>query len=123
VACRLRRRHGPSRLRHPDRDAADRRLHPGSSDLSISRNAKGRFKGTHFTTAQDGTASAAIVVDIAGALKRTRATGTLKAVVKIVDTATGADLTSCQGDQDKGLGLAPGQGFGNRRQRRGHGQL
>jgi hypothetical protein len=69
---------------------------PGPTDLLVSRNAKGRFKGTQLGLANLGAASAAIVVDIEGALKRTRASGTLRAVVKIVDTATGADITSCQ---------------------------
>jgi hypothetical protein len=86
---------------------------PGATDLLVSRNAKGRFKGTQLGAEDLGTAVGAIVVDIAGTLKRTRASGTLKAVVKIVDKATGADITSCQtGTMRWAATRAPGVVYG-----------
>ena len=69
---------------------------PGPADLLVSRNAKGRFKGKQLGGVDLGAAVGAVVVDIEGTLKRTRASGTLRAVVKIVDKATGTDITSCQ---------------------------
>ncbi len=86
---------------------------PGPQDLLISRNAKGRFKGTQLASADLGAAVAAVVVEVEGKLKPTRASGTLSAVVKIVDKATGADITSCQtGKQRWAASRAPGVVYG-----------
>ena len=71
---------------------------PDPTDLLVSRNAKGRFKGQQVGVADLGAAAGAVVVDIEGKLKGTRASGTLRAVVKIIDKATGNDVTSCQTD-------------------------
>ena len=86
---------------------------PGPQDLLMARNAKGRFKGTQLTGADLGAGVAAIVVEIEGKLKSTRASGTLSAVVKIADKATGADITSCQtGKQRWAATRAPGVVYG-----------
>jgi hypothetical protein len=86
---------------------------PGPLDLLISRNAKGRFKGTQHGSADLGDAVAAVVVDVEGKLKGTRASGTLSAVVKIADKATGADITSCQtGTRRWAASRAPGIVYG-----------
>jgi hypothetical protein len=68
---------------------------PGPTELLVSRNAKGRFKGTQLGAMSSGTAAASIVVTVEGKLKAARASGTLSAVVKIMDQATGAGITSC----------------------------
>jgi hypothetical protein len=68
---------------------------PGPTELLVSRNAKGRFKGTQLAAMSASAARAAIIVTVAGKLTATRATGTLSAAVKIMDSATGADITSC----------------------------
>ncbi len=69
---------------------------PAGNELLVSRNAKGTFTGTQFTGGGSDTMAAAISVEAAGKLKPARATGTLHAVVKIMDKATGASVTSCE---------------------------
>ena len=69
---------------------------PGSDELLISQNAKGRFKGTQLSSSDLGANAAAIQVELAGKLKPNGASGTLSAIVKIFDKATGAAVTSCQ---------------------------
>jgi hypothetical protein len=68
---------------------------PGYRDLMMSRNAGGRFAGTQLGAGSVATAAMSMVVDLAGKLAPTRASGTLHAVVKIMDPATGAAITSC----------------------------
>jgi hypothetical protein len=68
---------------------------PGSDELLISRNAKGRFKGTRLGAADLGPAVSATVVEIEGKLSAARASGTLSATVKISDKTTGAAIMSC----------------------------
>jgi hypothetical protein len=55
-----------------------------------------------------GTASAAVVVDVSGKLKPKQASGTLSAIVKIADKATGAEITSCQTKQTWTATRSPG---------------
>ena len=69
---------------------------PAADELLVSRNAKGAFKGVQLTGADLGAAVAAISVDVSGKLKPTRASGTLDAIVKVSDKATGAAITSCE---------------------------
>ncbi len=68
---------------------------PGPTELLVSRNVKGSFKGTQQGAMGSDSAVAAIVVTLDGKLKATRASGTLSAVVKIADRASGADITAC----------------------------
>ncbi len=86
---------------------------PDPTDLLVSRNAKGRFKGQQAGAVDLGAAAGAVVVDIEGKAKGTRASGTLRAVVKIVDKATGTDITSCQtGTMRWAATRAPGVVYG-----------
>jgi hypothetical protein len=68
---------------------------PGSRELLISRNAKGRFAGVQLGSSDLGTAVAAIQVQLSGKLKPGRASGTLSAIAKVVDKASGNEVTSC----------------------------
>jgi hypothetical protein len=68
---------------------------PGSRELMVSRNAKGRFAGVQLGSSDLGTAVAAVQVQLTGKLKPGRASGTLSAIAKVVDKATGNELTSC----------------------------
>src|SRR5918994_5693874 len=61
---------------------------PDPSELLVSQNAKGRFKGTQLSTRDFGDVAAGITVDIQGKLKPDRASGTVKVNVAIVDNAT-----------------------------------
>jgi hypothetical protein len=88
---------------------------PGYRDLLMSRNAKGRFAGTQIGGGGDGTTVMTLSVDVTGKLAPARASGTLHAVVKSMDVATGATAFSC----DTGLlrytaSRAPGAIFGGR---------
>jgi hypothetical protein len=88
---------------------------PGYRDLLMSRNAKGRFAGTQVGGGGDATMAMAFTVDVTGKLGKARATGTLRGVVKAIDTATGASAFSC----DTGLlrysaSRAPGAIYGGR---------
>jgi hypothetical protein len=69
---------------------------PGPRELLASRNAKGRFAGTQLFSRDLGDAVAAVQVQLSGKLKPKRATGTLSAIVKVADKATGNAITSCQ---------------------------
>ena len=78
------------------------------NELLVSRNAKGRFKGTQLT----GATNAAITVDVSGKLMPGRATGTLTATVKVIDPATGNAVTSCQKTQTWTATRVPGSIYG-----------
>jgi hypothetical protein len=69
---------------------------PGPEDLVVSRNAGGRFAGTEMAAEDAGDDIAAISVRLTGKLTKTRATGTLSAVVKLVNKTTQAADGSCQ---------------------------
>ena len=69
---------------------------PGAQELLVSQNAKGRFKGVQLVAYDLGANVAAVQVEIAGKLKPKSASGTLSAIVKIADKATGNAVTSCQ---------------------------
>ncbi len=69
---------------------------PGSQELLVSQNAKGRVKGVQLVGYDLGANVAAVQVEFAGKLKPKNASGTLSAIVKIVDKATGNAVTSCQ---------------------------
>jgi hypothetical protein len=68
---------------------------PGPGELLTSRNAKGRFAGSQFAARDLGDAVAAISVQVSGKLNAKRSTGTISAIVKIMDKATSAEITSC----------------------------
>jgi hypothetical protein len=68
----------------------------GSEDLVLSRNAKGRFKGTEAASMSNDTNVAMVSLTVSGKLSAKRASGTLSAVVKITDKATGAAAGACQ---------------------------
>jgi hypothetical protein len=69
---------------------------PAPRERLVSRNAKGRFEGQQMFGGQSDTSSVVAVVKVAGKLTAKRARGTLTAVVKILETATGNELTSCE---------------------------
>jgi len=88
---------------------------PGFDDLLMSRNAKGRFAGTQAGGGTSGDDALAITVDVAGKLGRARATGTLRAVVKAIDPATGATAFTCDtGPVRFAAARSPGTIFGGR---------
>jgi hypothetical protein len=68
----------------------------GPDDLPMTRNAKGRFSGTQMLHETGGGTDATVSLTLTGRLTRTHASGTLSAVVKLTDTATGAAAGSCQ---------------------------
>ena len=68
---------------------------PGPRELLTSRNAKGRFAGSQLAGRDLGDAVAAIAVQVSGKVSAKGSTGTISAVVKIVDKATGTEITSC----------------------------
>ena len=74
------------------------------NELLMSRNAKGRFSGTQL----GGTSNAAINVTVDGKLKAGTARGTLRAMVKVIDPATGAAVTSCTASQNWVAARSPG---------------
>jgi hypothetical protein len=85
----------------------------GAHDLLMTRNAKGRFTGTQSFGEQNGTDAAMVSVTLTGRLTRSRAAGTLSAVVKITDLATGAAVGSCQsGTLSWAAARAPGRVYG-----------
>jgi hypothetical protein len=85
----------------------------GAHDLLMSRNAKGRFSGTQAFGEQSSTHAAMVTVTLTGRLTRTHASGTLSAVVKITDLATGAAVGSCQtGALAWSAAHAPGRVYG-----------
>lgn len=85
----------------------------GPRDLLMTRNAKGRFTGTQTVGEQGGGQDAMVSVTLAGRLTRTHASGTLSAVVKLTDTATGAVSGSCQtGTVLWSAAHAPGRVYG-----------
>jgi hypothetical protein len=88
---------------------------PGPRELAMTRNAKGRFKGSianGFMTDGGGTAVSSFQVE--GKLSRTRASGTMSGTVKIMDGA-GNTTTSCQTDTLRWVASrAPGKVFGGR---------
>src|SRR4051794_31776653 len=69
---------------------------PGRRDLLVSRNAKGAFEGQQLYAGDLGANVAVVQVKVSGKLTAKRVRGTLSAVVKIADEATGAEVTSCQ---------------------------
>jgi hypothetical protein len=85
----------------------------GPHDLVMTRNATGRFTGTQTFGEQNGSQGAMVSVTLTGRLSRTRASGTLSAVVKITDLATGAVAGSCQtGTVSFAAVHAPGRVYG-----------
>jgi hypothetical protein len=76
---------------------------PSSDELLVSRNGKGSFKGTQLFGAESGDAVAAASVKVSGKLTAGRASGTLVAIVKVADRATGEAITSCE---SRGRGTA-----------------
>lgn len=60
---------------------------PGSGDLVLSRNRRGRFSGTQLYASSAGDLTAAITVQLSGRMKRKRASGTLHASVTLLDAA------------------------------------
>ena len=86
---------------------------PGPRELLVSRNAKGRFEGSQLYASDLGANVAAVSVKVTGKLKAKRASGTLTAIVKISDKASGAEVTSCQtGTKSWVATRAPGTIFG-----------
>ena len=69
---------------------------PGPREVLVSRNGKGRFAGTQRYASDLGASVSAVEVKVSGTLKPKRAGGTLSAIVKIADKASGAEITSCQ---------------------------
>jgi hypothetical protein len=87
-------------------------------DLTVTRNAKGRFAGTQMYAEDLDPNIAVISVSFSGRLSRSRASGTLSAVVKISDRATGAAVDSCQTGTLKWAAThAPGTIYGGRTSR------
>jgi hypothetical protein len=68
---------------------------PRSTDLLVSRNAKGRFAGKQHRDLGSPDQLAAVDVAFAGRMGATKASGTLSATVVITDRATGAQAASC----------------------------
>jgi hypothetical protein len=85
---------------------------PGPRELLVSRNAKGRFEGQQLLALQSDTHTFAVVVKVAGKLTAKRARGTLSAIVKIGDRATGNEVTSCQTSGSWTATRSPGVIFG-----------
>jgi hypothetical protein len=75
--------------------AAEPGFAPGPEDLVVSRNAKGRFAGTHVVAWDLGAEIAGIAVELSGTMRADRASGKLTANVSIFDKATGDEKTSC----------------------------
>jgi hypothetical protein len=69
---------------------------PGFRELLVSRNAKGRFAGTQVFSRDLGDFIAAVQVTVSGKLKAKRAAGTLSAIAKVSEKATGNASDSCQ---------------------------
>jgi hypothetical protein len=69
---------------------------PGPRELLVSRNAKGKFSGTQVYASDLGANVAAVQVQVSGKLTAKRSSGTLSAIAKVADKATGAEVTSCQ---------------------------
>jgi hypothetical protein len=88
---------------------------PGYRDLLMSRNGKGRFAGTQLGGGSTAAIRSAMVVDLAGKLTPKKASGTLHAVVKITDLATGNAVATCDtGTLQWSASRAPGAIFGGR---------
>ena len=85
---------------------------PDPSELLVSQNGKGRFKGTQLSTRDFGDVAAGISVEIQGKLKPDRATGTVKVKVAIIDKATGVAVTNCRVTQNWSASHAPGTVYG-----------
>jgi len=85
---------------------------PGPDDLVMSRNAKGRFKGTRMAVEDLGGGLGGVVsVAMEGKLGRSRASGTLSATVKVIDES-GNTVDSCQtGSLRWSATRAPGKVF------------
>jgi hypothetical protein len=85
----------------------------GPRDLLMTRNAKGRFTGNQTIGERSDSLDATISMTLTGRLTRTRASGTLSAVVKLTDAATGAAAGSCQtGTVMWSAAHAPGRVYG-----------
>jgi hypothetical protein len=84
----------------------------GPRELLASRNAKGRFEGEQSYSTESDTKAAVVQVKAAGKLTSKRARGTLSAVVKVSDKATGAEVTSCQTSGSWTATRSPGTIFG-----------
>ncbi len=69
---------------------------PSSSELMVSRNAKGRFHGVQLANRDLGSSAAAITVNVVGKLEPGRASGTIKVEVAIIDKATNVAVTTCR---------------------------
>lgn len=69
---------------------------PGFHDLTMTRNARGRFAGEQVAGYELGPQSAGVAVRVSGKLGTRRASGTLEANVEIVDRATGEPMVSCR---------------------------
>lgn len=68
---------------------------PGADDLVTTRNAKGRFAGTHDEALGNDSSVVAIKVSVEGTLVPKKASGTLSAHVSIVERATGNEQATC----------------------------
>jgi hypothetical protein len=69
---------------------------PGPRELLVERNAKGKFSGAQVYSSDLGSNVSAVQVQVSGKLTAKRSSGTLSAIAKIADKATGAEVTSCQ---------------------------
>jgi hypothetical protein len=88
-------------------------FNPQYHDLLMSRNAKGKFAGEQLYGAGGSSTVAAVVVDVAGRLTATKASGTLSAMVKLTDAATGNSAGACStGTLRWKASRAPGSIFG-----------
>ena len=86
---------------------------PAPTELLVTRNAKGVFKGTQRGIMRNDHAEAAVEVTVDGKLKKTSARGTLAATVKVSDRETGADVTACDTGRVRWVAArAPGVVYG-----------
>lgn len=69
---------------------------PGSRDLVMSRNRKGRFVGAYAVGHRLGEHIGLVSAGLKGRLRAGRASGTLEGEALIVDPATGTEVTSCR---------------------------
>jgi hypothetical protein len=76
--------------------ASEAGFNPSHDDLVASKNAKGRFVGTQTAVMNLGEHMAPMSVELSGKMRSGRASGRLRATVSIVETATGAEVTTCE---------------------------
>ena len=68
---------------------------PGVRELATSRNGKGRFAGVQVGSFSMGDQAAIMAANYAGKLSAKRASGTLVAVIRVVDQASGDTVANC----------------------------